>query len=203
VTLIGGILGGLWLRGAKASVPDYLRPPGARPSDDFLAACIRCGQCVEACPTQILELAHADAGVALGTPYLEPRTNPCDLCEGHEGMRCIEVCPTAALRPVARREDVRMGLAVIDCATCFAWIGVSCRACWHACPFRDIAIKLDELGRAVVLDGCVGCGLCVHACLTEEPAIVVEPGVRDVSSATGAAEGPSASAGTDASGGAG
>ena len=53
-------------------------------------------------------------------------------------------------------------------------LGVACRACWHACPFPDEAIRVDELGHPIVIeDGCVGCGLCEHACLTETPAIRV------------------------------
>jgi len=34
-----------------------LRPPGALSEDDFLATCIKCGMCVEACPYDTLLLA--------------------------------------------------------------------------------------------------------------------------------------------------
>ena len=170
----GATMGLGWVRTSTRARPHLLRPPGAR--DDFLATCIRCGQCVERCPIQILELAHGDEGAAAGTPYLVARKGACDLCAGRGDLACIQACPTDALAPVPHRRAVRMGLAVIDTTTCFAWQGVACRACWHACPYPDEAILLDARARAVVVNAsCVGCGLCEHACLTEEPAIRVVP----------------------------
>jgi Pyruvate/2-oxoacid:ferredoxin oxidoreductase delta subunit len=69
-----------------------------------------------------------------------------------------------------------MGLAIIDPEICLPFLGVSCKACWHACPFPEQAIRFDQRGRPVVIpDGCVGCGLCEFACLAEHPAIVVQP----------------------------
>lgn len=165
---------------AKASAPQLLRPPGAGTQGEFLAACIRCGQCIEACPTQILRPAAAHCHVAAGTPYLIAREKPCDLCQGHPEMQCIATCPTPALRPVTRRRDVRMGVAQLDRKTCLAWNSVVCKACWHACPFPNEAIRFDQRGRPVVQpEACVGCGLCEHVCLTEIPAIAITPG-RDL-----------------------
>ena len=31
-----------------------LRPPGAQGESDFMARCIKCGKCIEACPYQAL-----------------------------------------------------------------------------------------------------------------------------------------------------
>ena len=39
-------------RARAGAVP--LRPPGALPENDFLATCIRCGRCVDACPANAL-----------------------------------------------------------------------------------------------------------------------------------------------------
>jgi MauM/NapG family ferredoxin protein len=168
-------LGGLSLGRAAAHNTGLLRPPGGDDERRFLAACIRCGQCVEACPIDVLRLAGADGGLALGTPYFVARENPCDLCQGRDAMQCIEACPTGALRPLARRRDVRIGVARIDREICLPWVGVACKACWHACPFPNEAIVFDQRGRAVVVEeACVGCGLCEHVCLTPEPAIRVE-----------------------------
>ncbi len=160
----------------KQASPVFLRPPGAQLEADFLAACIRCGQCVEACPYDTLKLATATEGVAAGTPYLIARDIPCYLCQGHGDMLCIPACPTSALQPVAEKSDVRMGVAVIDEDTCLAYNGVICRACWHACPFPDEAIELDFRGRVFVHPkACVGCGLCERACITEPSSIVIIP----------------------------
>jgi len=180
VTLVGGAAGWGGLSGLKGVSPILLRPPGAQPEEDFLAACIRCGQCVEACPYNTLKLAELAQGAALGTPYLVPRQIPCYLCQKYGEMRCIPACPTGALRPVAEKSQVRMGMAVINRDLCLAWNNVICRACWHACPFPDAAIELDLRGRPVVHPGaCVGCGLCDYACLTEPSSITIAPAGPD------------------------
>jgi MauM/NapG family ferredoxin protein len=175
--LAGSWAGALAVDETRRRGPALLRPPGAGSERDFLSACTRCGQCVEACPSQVLHMGRAGKGPSMGTPYFVARTAPCNLCAGFESMRCIDACPTPALAELAKRTEARIGLAVLDKDTCLAWNGVSCRACWHACPFPNDAIRLDFMGRAVVVDdACVGCGLCEHACLTGVPAIVVQRG---------------------------
>ena len=59
---------------------DRLRPPGAIPEDDFLAACIKCGQCVQVCPVEAIKLADGDEGYGLGVPYIDARAQACDFC---------------------------------------------------------------------------------------------------------------------------
>ena len=175
VALTGG-LGGAWLALDKARSPRYLRPPGALPENDFLAACIRCGLCVQSCPFDTLKLTDARSLAALGTPYLIARDVPCYLCKGYNELKCIAACPTPALQPAASLREVRMGVAVINRETCLAWLGTSCRACWHACPLPNEAIVLDDLGRAIVDEKiCIGCGLCDYACVTDPSSIVVTP----------------------------
>lgn len=172
-------------RQAKKEAPILLRPPGALGESSFLAACIRCGLCVEACPYDTLKLASLAHGAAYATPYLTAREVPCYLCQQQDELLCTKVCPSGALNPVipATHDDildkVDMGAAEINTGTCLAWNDVICRACWHACPFPNEAIVLDIMGRPdVYADMCVGCGLCDHACLAEPSAIVVNPGLR-------------------------
>ncbi|HMZ02430.1 MAG TPA: 4Fe-4S binding protein, partial [Burkholderiaceae bacterium] len=59
VLLCGGVLGAAmsgWLPLAYAQ-RQRLRPPGALDEKDFLASCIKCGQCVQVCPVQAIKLA--------------------------------------------------------------------------------------------------------------------------------------------------
>ncbi len=174
--LFGLSAGGWGAIAAKRHTPIQLRPPGAQTENDFLAACIRCGLCVEACPYHTLKLADATQFAGIGAPYLSAREVPCYLCKGFADLKCIAACPTPALQPVKSLREIRMGVAVINRETCLAWQGTSCRACWHACPYPNEAIVLDELGRALVNEQvCIGCGLCDYACVTEPSSIIVTP----------------------------
>ncbi|KAA3615205.1 MAG: 4Fe-4S dicluster domain-containing protein [Planctomycetota bacterium] len=178
---IAGLAAGVWLgRGLiqrfRRLSPAWLRPPGALPEPDFSATCIRCGQCVEACPFDTLYLAGAEAGLDYRTPTLDTRKNPCWLCKGYEELLCIEACPTGSLAPVADVPSIRMGIAEIDRDLCLAWNQVSCRACWHACPLPDRAIVLDERVRPIIdPKQCIGCGLCDYPCLTEPTSVWIWP----------------------------
>lgn len=177
-TCLAGItaLSGLEIAALKAAAPALLRPPGALPEKDFLATCIRCGLCLEACPYRTLLLATPSHGVALGTPYIYARRMPCYLCQGYKELKCIAICPTGALRPVATWRKITMGTAVIDRNLCLAWQGILCRACWHACPLPGEAIELDELGRALInAEKCIGCGICEYVCITDPSSITVVP----------------------------
>src|SRR6185503_21145699 len=54
-------------RGPRALPGDpWLRPPGARPEAEFLAACTKCGKCVEACGANAIFLLPEP----LGTPAI-------------------------------------------------------------------------------------------------------------------------------------
>ncbi len=175
-TAVGAALGGLLHRSEAARGPLPLRPPGALPEPAFLATCIRCGQCVEACPVDALHVAGIRDGIAHGTPYVTPRQAPCTICEGYAEPQCIPACPTAAIGPVAKLADIRMGVARVDPDRCLAWIGTPCRACWHACPLPNEAVVMDGLGRPTIDDeACIGCGLCDHACLTDPSSIPIIP----------------------------
>jgi ferredoxin-type protein NapG len=164
-----------------------LRPPGALPEDDFLARCIKCGQCSAACPYGTLRIATVDEPRPTGTPYFEPREVPCYMCPE---VPCARACPTGALDRELKIEDAEMGLAVLlDQETCLAFQGLRCELCYRACPVmgRAIAIEYRPQERTgkhaffipvVNSEACTGCGSCERVCPTEVAAIKVLP--RDV-----------------------
>jgi len=168
-----------------------LRPPGALDEKDFLATCIKCGMCVEACPFDTLKLAAPGDNKPIGTPYFTPRDVPCYMCTD---IPCVPVCPTDALdiKKVSKPNGeldiniAQMGVAVVDTKNCIAFWGIQCDACYRACPLLDVAIKLDyeknaRTGKHAFLkpivdsDFCTGCGLCERACVTDKAAIFVLP----------------------------
>jgi ferredoxin-type protein NapG len=183
VTATGG-LGWFYLLQEQAQAsPRAVRPPGAESSDDFYARCIKCGQCVQACPYDTLSLASAGSHVPVGTPYFVPRETPCYLCED---IPCQAACPTGAIsRDLDKIEDARMGLAAIDIENCLSWQGLRCEICYRECPLLDQAITIEHQQRRmskhamlvplVHSDACTGCGICEKVCPTEEAAIRVVP----------------------------
>ncbi len=148
----------------KVAPRRHFRPPGALPEAGFLAACTRCGYCTEACPAHAIAPAPTSAGLAAGTPVIDPLAQPCIACEG---MFCAAVCPTGALTlPSDGWETERLGEVTLDRDRCIAFQGVECGVCARSCPVGPEALLMDDLGHPVVLSGCVGCGVCVRACVT-------------------------------------
>ncbi|MDR1462853.1 MAG: 4Fe-4S dicluster domain-containing protein [Azoarcus sp.] len=72
-----------------------LRPPGALDEADFLASCIKCGQCVQVCPVSAIRLGDIGDGFGIGTPYIDARAQACDF--SCDVAQCILACPTGAL----------------------------------------------------------------------------------------------------------
>ena len=190
LAVLGGLTWSAFVDEVKASSL-ILRPPGALKEDDFLATCIKCGMCVEACPFDTLELAKPGDNKPLGTPFFEPRDIPCYMCPD---IPCVPVCPTDALDILSvqnkeKKLDInkaQMGVAVVDDNSCIAFWGIQCDACYRACPLLGKAItveytKNERTGKHAFLkpivhaDVCTGCGLCEKACVTEKAAIFVLP----------------------------
>ena len=181
--VVGGLLAGtalVSLFGADAGrreQADYLlRPPGAL-DPEFLDRCVRCGECMRACPTAALHPSITQGSLeGLFSPVLVPRLGPCD----YGCNRCGEVCPTGAI-PFLTLEEKRhwvIGQAYVDQSLCLPWTGDSqCSVCEEMCPVPDKAIRLEEVqvvradgsvvtvSRPVVLrELCIGCGICEAKC---------------------------------------
>ncbi len=172
---------------------DLIRPPGALDELSFLSCCTRCDKCIEACPQDSLIKADAKTGLAIGTPYIDPRTTPCYLCTE---LPCITACPEGALIWPTRATNggfsrsgpaaVFIGTAEISSELCLTYEApnrtpMSCQVCVDRCPYPGIAIKmkpnLDQTHAhpEVVSEFCTGCGLCVFGCPTDPSAIKIIP----------------------------
>ena len=158
----------------RVVVKRYQRPPGALPEVGFLAACTRCGLCAEPCPPKAIRLATSDAGLAAGTPYLDANIQPCTVCPD---MPCVKACPTGALTlPSAGWTGYRLATLELISERCVTFKGKTCRVCADACPVGDSALAMDEDGHPVIkVEGCVGCGVCVRACITSPSSYQLTP----------------------------
>ncbi len=142
-----------------------IRPPGALPERRFRAACVSCGVCAGVCRNKkydAVTVTPLGEGRSFGTPRIsDMRDQPCTLC-----MECPPRCPTGALRKVDK-EDVTMGMALIDLGLCFGWNGDVCLSCSKACPLgaKVFDFHYGQWGnQPYINERCVGCGLCVKFC---------------------------------------
>jgi polyferredoxin len=148
VTRLGGTLGANWS-------PTLIRPPGALMEADFLKRCIKCGQCMRICPTNIIHPAHFQGGLeGFWTPTLDFRvgTSGCQ----YNCIACGHVCPTAAIRPItvdekqgkndfAQAGPIRLGTAFVDRGRCLPWaMDKPCIVCQENCPVSPKAIFTRE-----------------------------------------------------------
>ncbi|MHA1566212.1 MAG: 4Fe-4S binding protein [Alphaproteobacteria bacterium] len=168
--LAGGAFGALVFHGSPARIlmPDtLLRPPGGLPEKEFRKRCIRCGQCVKACPTNTLQPDWFDGGLeGIWAPTHRMRLDGCD-----QGCNvCGLVCPTGAIRalPLNEKRYAKIGTAVIDESRCIHYVDdKQCLVCDEACPYNAIYFLQNVEGkRRPVVDRnrCNGCGLCESVC---------------------------------------
>ena len=130
---------------APALRTDWLRPPGAVEEPLFLERCTKCNDCVKACPHGSIVFHQQD-----GTPVLFPEQVPSYLCDD---LPCIAACATDALLP-AGREEIRMGMAVVNHRLCTA--GQGCHACVSKCPTDALSMDFDAQQLVVTAERCVG-----------------------------------------------
>ena len=140
--------------------PALVRPPGALSEEEFLSRCIKCGQCMRVCPTNVIHPAGLQGGLeGLWTPVLNFRmgTSGCQF----NCIACGNVCPTAAIRPLtlderlgkrnyAQKGPIRIGTAFVDRGRCLPWaMNRPCIVCQENCPVSPKAIQTREVYNAL------------------------------------------------------
>jgi len=118
--VLGLVLGGgIVFSPYPLKAENRLRPPGAVPEKDFLALCIKCGQCLQVCPYHSIELSDIGTGHGVGTPYIDANIRACYACEA---VPCVLACPSGALdHHTEKATDIKMGIAVLEFPeTCIA-----------------------------------------------------------------------------------
>ena len=178
---------GVALAGAGTLFPVtwFPRPPRALAAGQFAARCMRCGACVQACPTWAL--AQRDLSLDfrhVGIPYIQARHGGC-IAWNEGGCRiCADVCPSKALDPAAELTGLHVAVARFAEPDC-----TNCMVCLRICPIEHAvyfpnpksetpwyrgqesgippALKVANSPIKPIIDEalCVGCGLCVAHCI--------------------------------------
>lgn len=194
---IAGVLGYPFLRLSKAVNSrgfheKAIRPPGSVAESEFLERCIKCDQCINVCPTNVLQPATLNpVGLeGLWTPVMDFSVGFCQ----YNCTLCSEVCPTGAIQKTSlakklgvgdHKDDgpVRVGTAFYDRGRCLPWaMETPCVVCEEVCPVTPKAIgTYEEIveSSGVVLakpyihaELCIGCGICEHECPVIDDAAV-------------------------------
>jgi len=182
VLLGSAVVAGATLTGflpLSALAHSRLRPPGAIDEKPFLAACIKCGQCVQVCPVEAIKLADIDEGFGVGTPYIDARAQACDF--SCDALQCILACPTGALdHTPSKPEHVHMGFARLkDPERCLARHGLGFKGQARGPDYQGLHrySEIDRWNPIRVADHPYDlelCDLCVRECPVKG-AITLEP----------------------------
>jgi len=166
---------------SKMEDDHLIRPPGALDETDFLATCVRCGECLKVCINNALQPLVLEQGIeGMFTPRLIPRLGYCEF----NCTLCGQVCPTGAIEKLNKKQKHAfvIGTAYFDKNKCMVFADKkSCIVCEEHCPTHNKAIKFDSVttrdlitGRTIELKQpyvdknlCIGCGICENICPIE------------------------------------
>jgi polyferredoxin len=182
-----------------------IRPPGTVEESEFLERCIKCDQCINVCPTNVLQPSTlAEGGIeGLWTPVMNFSVGFCQL----NCTLCSEVCPTGAIQKISLEEKlgvedheedgpISLGTAFFNRGRCLPWaMETPCVVCEEVCPTSPKAIGTYDVeverwdGQKVTLNRpymrpelCIGCGICEHECPVVDDAAVYVTAVGETRS---------------------
>jgi len=165
----------------EARAARWVRPPYALSELEFVLACTRCGDCIEACPYKVIFPLPASYGADVAaTVALDVVNGGCHLCED---WPCVSVCDADALKmPPDNEEELEKGESVkvwpkmaraeINPDDCLPFRGPECGACEGCCPIPD-TLTFNREKPQINKDSCAGCGLCRAACISTPNAIII------------------------------
>lgn len=144
-----------------------LRPPGSIDEQRFAGLCIRCGNCIRACPTGIIQPDLGSTGIA---GFLAPVVRFQDGYCREDCHACTQVCPSGAITRLSLEQKPRtpMGVAKLDFSICLLRDNHECDICARVCRYEAIDIRWSEEEYLAIphvdREKCPGCGACEVGC---------------------------------------
>lgn len=140
------------------------RPPGS--VKNFNNLCLRCGNCIKVCPTQVL-IKNYKVGFGLLTPIIHYENSYClESCN-----LCSVVCPSGSITlfSIEAKKFLKIGQIEFTRNNCLLIQNKECGVCKQACPYK--AIEIIEVAESTLhmlpvinQHFCNGCGACAVVC---------------------------------------
>ncbi|MDR2554535.1 MAG: 4Fe-4S dicluster domain-containing protein [Fibromonadaceae bacterium] len=156
-------------------------PAGSGSFKHFHDHCLGCQLCASVCPNDVL------SNKAFGTtkPNMSFERGYCR----PECVKCSEVCPTGAIKPITRAEksSIQIGYAVWNKELCIVNKDkVVCDLCSRKCPNAAISMipqsadAPPDAPKIPMIDTsrCIGCGACEHLCPSRPYSAIYVEGVE-------------------------
>jgi len=164
-----GLLAGLIIpRILQPGYEPQIRPPASLPDKLFNTLCIRCGNCIKSCPTNIItHNKKKENWFAWMTPVVTFEKG--GYCKEDCNL-CGSVCPSGSISPftLGAKQKLYMASLEIILSKCLLTQQTECDRCKAICAYSAIEIVPTEslliMKPLVDFSKCVGCGACAAVC---------------------------------------